>query len=57
VMIASYTVSDGIGVRLSGSPVAYVGWMFIFFSIPIVTVTLFLRRGKVLPFLRANGKV
>jgi drug/metabolite transporter (DMT)-like permease len=29
VMIASYTVSDGLGARASGSPVAYTCWMFL----------------------------
>lgn len=26
--IAVYSVVDGIGIRLSGSPVAYIGWLF-----------------------------
>ena len=28
VLIASYTVSDGIGVRIGDEPLAYIGWMF-----------------------------
>lgn len=28
VIIASYTVSDGIGVRIGDQPMAYIGWMF-----------------------------
>jgi drug/metabolite transporter (DMT)-like permease len=27
-VIASYSVVDGIGVRLSGSPLGYIGWLF-----------------------------
>jgi drug/metabolite transporter (DMT)-like permease len=26
--IASYSVVDGLGVRLSGSPIGYIGWLF-----------------------------
>lgn len=28
IAIASYSIVDGVGVRLSGSPVAYIGWLF-----------------------------
>lgn len=28
VIIASYTLSDGVGVRVSGNPLGYIGWMF-----------------------------
>jgi drug/metabolite transporter (DMT)-like permease len=27
--IATYTVIDGLGVRLSGSPIGYIGWLFL----------------------------
>ena len=43
-MIASYTIVDGIGVRLSGSPVGYVGWLFIISPIPLCVIAL-VRRG------------
>jgi drug/metabolite transporter (DMT)-like permease len=29
LIIASYSVVDGIGIRLSGSPLGYVAWLFI----------------------------
>lgn len=29
LIIATYSVVDGIGIRLSGSPLGYVGWLFI----------------------------
>ncbi|GAB4391486.1 MAG: DMT family transporter [Kiloniellaceae bacterium] len=38
LIIASYSVVDGIGVRLSGSPFGYMGWLFV----TEVLVTLFL---------------
>lgn len=28
MIIAGYTLADGVGVRVSGSPLAYIGWMF-----------------------------
>lgn len=28
VIIAGYTLADGMGVRISGNPLAYIGWMF-----------------------------
>jgi drug/metabolite transporter (DMT)-like permease len=35
VVIASYTLVDGHGVRLSGSPVAYTLWVFLLTGIPL----------------------
>ncbi len=29
VFIASYSVVDGMGVRVSGSPLGYIGWLFV----------------------------
>jgi drug/metabolite transporter (DMT)-like permease len=40
MMIATYTVVDGIGVRLSGNPAGYIGWLFILNPIPIVIIAL-----------------
>ncbi len=28
ITIASYSVADGMGVRVSGSPLGYIGWLF-----------------------------
>lgn len=28
VLIAGYTISDGVGVRIGDEPLAYIGWMF-----------------------------
>jgi uncharacterized membrane protein len=43
VTIALYTLSDGIGVRASGSPVAYNGWIFFGSAITCLTMALMLR--------------
>ena len=56
VMIATYTVVDGIGVRLSGSPTGYIGWLFLLFAIPIAIIAARARRGQVRTFLRHNWK-
>lgn len=42
VIIAFYSVVDGIGIRLSGSPLGYVAWLFI--AEIIVTLFIFLTR-------------
>lgn len=54
LMIAAYTVVDGIGVRLSGSPAGYIGWLFMLSPLPLVAITLILRRRAAAAFLRAG---
>jgi drug/metabolite transporter (DMT)-like permease len=36
VVIAAYTISDGLGVRASGSPVAYTMWLTILTALPLI---------------------
>src|SRR6516225_1381834 len=45
--IAAYTTVDGVGVRLSGSPVGYIGWLMILESL-CVPMFAALRRRDVL---------
>jgi len=47
--IAGYSVADGIGVRWSGNPFAYMGWIFLLES-PVVIVVLMQRRRNAMPF-------
>lgn len=56
VMIAAYTVVDGIGVRLSGNPAGYIGWLFLLFAIPIVAIAVVRRRRDAAAFLRKSWK-
>lgn len=56
VMIAAYTVVDGIGVRLSGNPAGYIGWLFLLFAIPIVAIAVARRRGQTVAFVRKRWK-
>lgn len=46
VTIALYSVSDGIGVRLSGDAVAYNSWVFFCIGIAVSVMAMFLRRGE-----------
>lgn len=43
--IASYTIVDGIGARVSGDPVTYGAWLFAFIGWPLLGIALF-TRGK-----------
>lgn len=46
--IAAYSVADGIGVRVSGSPTGYMGWLFLFES-PVTLAILADRRRAGIP--------
>lgn len=52
LLIASYTVVDGVGVRHSGSVPAYVGWMFLLQGLPLPLVMVARRRRALLADLR-----
>ena len=45
VIIACYTVVDGIGVRRSGSAAGYVAWLFVLDGLPVAAFAA-LRRGR-----------
>lgn len=48
-MIAAYSVVDGLGIRASGSPMGYIGWLFVT-ELPI-TLVIAWRRRRILPNL------
>ncbi|MBP8536755.1 DMT family transporter [Streptomyces sp. MK37H] len=50
--IAAYTVVDGLGVRASGSPPAYIAWLMILEGFAIPVCALVIRRGALLRQLR-----
>jgi len=54
VLIAAYTLVDGAGVRLSGSPASYSVWLFFFDGFPYVLIIAWLRCGELLPYARRN---
>jgi drug/metabolite transporter (DMT)-like permease len=57
LVIALYTVVDGMGVRLSGDAVAYALWLFFFNAFPLTTLALITRRRAVLESVRVRWKV
>ena len=48
VLIASYTIVDGVGVRRSGDVLAYIGWIFLL-QAPVLPVVALLRYRGALP--------
>ena len=43
VVIAAYTIVDGIGVRLSGNALSYILWLFLLIPLPLLSLTLLTR--------------
>ena len=55
VCIAAYTVVDGIGARLAGSPHSYSVWLFVLDAIPIAVIAVARRGRAAFVTLRRNG--
>ncbi|WP_282341305.1 MULTISPECIES: DMT family transporter [Pseudomonas] len=53
-VIASYTLIDGVGVRLSQAPVGYTLWIFFLTAIPLLGWTLFRRPRELLRYARSR---
>jgi phosphonate utilization associated putative membrane protein len=56
VVIASYTLVDGAGVRLSGSAAGYVAWMFLLQGPIFIAFVIALRRHAALHYARLNWR-
>lgn len=54
VLIASYTVADGIGVRLAGNPLSYIVWLFALEAIPICSYLFLRERQGFRTYVREN---
>lgn len=54
VFIASYTLVDGAGVRLSGAPAAYTLWIFLLTGVPLLVWALATRYRAFIRYLRGN---
>jgi drug/metabolite transporter (DMT)-like permease len=54
LVIASYTVLDGIGVRLSGAPVGYTLWIFLLTGLPMAGWGVLRHRTQFLQSVRAG---
>lgn len=48
--IATYSVADGIGIRASGSPMGYMGWLFLLeFPVPLAVALVRVRARRTVP--------
>ncbi|WP_163510031.1 EamA family transporter [Fodinicola acaciae] len=52
VAIASYTTVDGVGVRASGSPAGYIGWLMLCQGVAMLVVAVAVRRRELWPAIR-----
>jgi drug/metabolite transporter (DMT)-like permease len=55
LLIAGYTLVDGIGVRRSGAPAAYTLWLFLLVGLPFALWGVLVRRASFLPYVRRYG--
>ena len=53
--IASYSVVDGLGVRLAGGAFSYIAWLFFLDGIPIAAFAYMARRKQVRAVLKAEA--
>jgi drug/metabolite transporter (DMT)-like permease len=53
-VIATYTLIDGVGVRVSGAPVSYTLWLFLLNAIPLLGWSLLFRRRAFFAYLRGG---
>lgn len=53
-VIASYTLVDGAGVRISGAPASYILWLFLLTAMPLLGWALATRRTAFLRYASAN---
>lgn len=56
VSIAFYSISDGIGVRASGSALAYNCWVFVAVGVTTLAMAAILRPGRIAAYARLNWK-
>lgn len=56
VVIAGYTLCDGLGVRRAGEPLSYVMWGNVLGAIPYPLVVFYRQRARLPAFLRAGGR-
>jgi drug/metabolite transporter (DMT)-like permease len=56
IMISSYTVVDGMGIRSGSSPWPYIAWLNFLEGIPLTLWALIYRNKKIKPFVLGNWK-
>ncbi len=55
-VISSYLIVDGMGVRQAGSAFSYIAWLFLLEALPLLALTLWLRRGRVVAAFAPHWK-
>jgi drug/metabolite transporter (DMT)-like permease len=55
LLIAAFTLVDGIGVRRAGGPLSFILWMQALEILPLALFVLLRRRDRIRPFLATNG--
>jgi drug/metabolite transporter (DMT)-like permease len=55
-VIVTYTLVDGVGVRLSGNALSYIGWAFFLPIVPLFVAVLIRWRGLAESYMRHNVK-
>ena len=53
-VIVTYTIVDGMGVRLSGNAFSYIGWAFFMPVVPMFVALLVRRRGEVAEYVQQH---
>ncbi len=56
VFIASYTIVDAAGARLSGDVNGFAAWLFVLHGIPLFILTAFVRKGELWQSIKANWR-
>jgi drug/metabolite transporter (DMT)-like permease len=56
-VIAAYTLTDGAGVRVSGSPLGYAAWVFLLSGVPLAAWVMTQRRAAFLESLQARWQI
>ena len=54
VLIAAYTVADGMGVRAAGDPFSYIAWLFVLEPIPICSWLLLRERAGWFAYMQSR---
>jgi drug/metabolite transporter (DMT)-like permease len=57
LVIAGYTLIDGIGVRRSGAPAAYTLWIFLLTGLPMAVWVAIRARATILPYVARNWRL
>jgi len=56
ICIALYTLTDGIGVRSSGSTLAYNGWVFFAVGLTCLCIAIVTRGPRIIPYARLHWR-